>query len=206
MAKKIFIFALFLGLAVIGKSQSVSAETTVAEYFSESIVGDDLYTYAYPEATAFITLEKGSAHSGEYCLKIELDAITYSGAAIGRGRLVDISRLKNGYVEFWVKGAQGGENFEVQLIDADDTDGTKTEVGAMATPNYVTVKKEWQKVQIPLSAFPPNGQYWDGSKINPNKFEPKELKEVKFDVRPGDNIGKTKIIIYVDDVKIVRTD
>lgn len=206
MIRKIFVFMFFGGLVAVVMIQLAFAETTVAEYFTESVIGDGLYIYAYPEATASISCEKGLAHSGDYCLKIELDATTYSGAAIGRGRLVDMSRLKNGYVEFWIKGAEGGENFEVQLIDADDTDGTKTEVGAMATPNYVTVKKEWQKVQIPLSVFPPNGQYWDGSKINPNKFEPKELKEVKFDVRPGDNKGKSKVIIYIDDVKIVKVD
>lgn len=207
MKRRLFIVAFLCGLALVGAAKYAHAES--AEFFTDAV--DDSkgqYKYAYGGGTT-LEIETTGAHSGEACLKADLDCTQWSGAIIGRNPLVplvDLTKLKNPAVEFWVRGAEGGERFEVLLIDADDTDGNKTEVGAMASPKYVKVTKDWQKVTIPFVAYPKKGQYWDEAegKTVPNEFNPKELKEIKFAVGPKYNRDKKSITIYIDDLKIVE--
>lgn len=207
MYRKLFIVALFCGLALVGAAKYAHAES--AEFFTDTV--DDSkgqYKYTYGGTTA-LELEATGAHSGEACLKADLDCTQWSGVIVGRNPLippVDLTKMHKPAVEFWVKGAEGGENFEVLLIDADDTDENKTEVGVMATPKYVQVTKDWQQVSIPFDVYPKKGQYWDEAegKTMPNEFNPKELKEVKFAVGPKYNKDRKSITIYVDDLKIAE--
>lgn len=207
MGRKLFVVVFLCGLVLAGAARYAHAETV--EFFTDTV--DDAkgqYKYTYGGGTTF-ELETTGAHSGEACLKADLDCTQWSGAVLGRNPLiplVDLTNLKGPAVEFWVKGAEGGENFEVLLIDADDTDGNKTEVGVMASPKYVTVTKEWQKAVIPLDAYPKKGQYWSDAegKTMPNEFNPKELKEIKFAAGPKYNKDRTNITIYIDDISIVE--
>jgi hypothetical protein len=205
MGKRVFAVMFLCGLALIGAAKLANAE--VVEYFSDVIdEGNGQYKYVYGGITSF-EIEKSGAKTGEACLKAEMDCTQWSGAAIGHYPLIDLTKYKKPGIELWVKGAEGGENFEVILIDADDTDGNKTEIGVMASPNFVKTSKEWQKVTIPFTAYPKKGQYWDG---NNNKmvtgvdFNAAELKEVKLAVGPAYNKGKKSVVVFVDDVKIVE--
>jgi len=207
MYRKLFVIAFLCGLALTGAAKYAHAEAV--NFFTDTVNdAEGQYKYTYGGSTAF-EVDTASPHSGTACLKADLDCTQWSGAVIGRNPLiplVDLTKFNKPAVEFWVKGAEGGEKFEVLLIDADDTDGNKTEVGVMATPKYVTVTKDWQKVAIPFSAYPKEGQYWSDAegKTMPNAFNPKELKEIKFAVGPKYNVGKKSITIYVDDLNIVE--
>ena len=202
--------AVFLcGLALVGAARVAHAAEPV-DFFTDTLEETSgQYKYAYGGATTF-EIETTGAHSGEACLKADLDCAQWSGVIVGRNPLiplVDLTKFNKPAVEFWVKGAEGGENFEVLLVDSDDTDGNKTEIGVMATPTYVNTTKEWQKVTIPFGAYPKKGQYWDGGagKTVPDaKFNPVELKEVKFAVGPRYNKGKELVTIYIDDIRIVE--
>jgi hypothetical protein len=205
MGKRLFAVVFLCSLALIGAARLAHAETV--EYFIDVIdEGNGQYTYVYGGGTTF-ELEKSGAKSGEACLRADMDCTQWSGAVIGHYPLVDLTKYKKPGVELWVKGAEGGENFEVILIDADDTDGNKTEIGVMAAPNFVKTTKEWQKLVIPFTAYPKKGQYWDGSlnkMVMGVEFNPSELKEVKLAVGPTYNKGKKSVTIFVDDVKIVE--
>ena len=208
MNRMVLVAVFLLGLALVGAAGLARAAS--ADFFIDTI--DDAsgqYMYSYGGGTTF-EIEKSGAHSGEACLKAVFDCTQWSGAVVGRNPLVPLVNLTNlnkPAVEFWVKGAEGGENFEVLLIDSDDTDGTKTEVGVMATPSYIKTTKDWQKVTIPFAAYPKKGQYWDGqaNKMVTNvDFNPAELKEIKFAVGPKYNAGKSSVTLYIDDLRIVE--
>jgi len=57
----------------------------------------------------------------------------------------DMSSYTN--LKFYVKGASGGENFEIIVEDTSDPGGKKQ------ITNYTTVTTNWQEVSIPLSDF-----------------------------------------------------
>lgn len=204
MGKRVFAVMFLCGLALVGAARLAQAETV--DYYIDVIdESNGQYKYVYGGGTEF-EISKTGAKSGDACLTATLDCTQWSGAAVGHYPLVDLSQYKKPGVEFWVKGEEGGENFEVILIDADDSDGNKTEIGVMASPNFVKTTKEWQKVVIPFTAYPKKGQYWDA---NNNKmvtgvdFNPAELKEIKFAVGPAYNKGKKSVTIHIDELKVV---
>ncbi len=208
MNKTVLVAVILFGFALVGAAGIARAASS--DFFTDTIEDSSgQYMYSYGGGTTF-DIEKAGAHSGEACLKAVFDCTTWSGVVVGHNPLiplVDLTKLNKAAVEFWVKGAEGGENFEVQLVDSDDTDHNKTEVGVMATPTYVKTTKDWQKVTIPVNAFPKKGQYWDGEKnkmVTNVDFNPAELKEIKFAVGPKYNAGKSSVTIYIDDLKIVE--
>jgi len=205
MGRKLCAVLLLCVLALIAAAGLAHAAGSV-DFFTDTIAeSNGMYKYVYVGGTT-LDVESSGGHEGEGCLKAVFDCGPWSGAAVGHYPLTDLSNFNKPGVEFWVKGAAGGEKFEVILIDADDSDGNKTEIGAMASPNYARVTTDWQKVVIPFNAYPKKGQYWDN---NANKmvtgvdFNPSELKEIKFAVGPAYNPGKKTVTIYVDGLKIV---
>ena len=205
MGRKLFVVVFLCGLALMGAAKYAHADSV--NFFTDMIdEGNGMYKYVYGGGTT-LDVEKAGAHAGEGCLKAELDCSQWSGAVVGHYPLTDLTKFKKPGIEFWVKGAEGGEKFEVILMDADDTDGNKVEIGTMAAPNYVKVTKDWQKAVVPFSAYPKKGQYWDGaaSKMVTNvDFNQAELKEIKFAVGPSYNPGKKSVTIFVDDLKVVE--
>lgn len=182
-------------------------DNVISDVYSENQAQDGRYVYAYPEDTSYVAETQREKHGGKSSLCIALDTKAYSGAAIGNYPIVDLSDVKDtGVLQFWVKGNVGGEKFSVALMDAENSDGTKTESAIRVVPKYGVVTKEWQKISIPLKDFPKKGQYWDGAKINPDDFDWYDFVEVKFATSPSDNRGKETFIIYVDNVEIVDNE
>ena len=205
MGRKWFAVVFLCGLVLVGAVRLAFAASE--EYFFLDTIDEanGQSKYAYGGITTF-EIDKSGAKSGEACLMAVLDCTQWSGAAIGHQPLIDLTKFKKPAIEFWVKGAEGGENFEVILLDSDNSDGNRTQIGLMASPNHVKVTKEWQKVVIPLSAYPKKGSYWDDAakKMVSSDFNPAELNEIKFAVGPGYNKGKQSVVVYVDDVKVVE--
>jgi hypothetical protein len=93
---------------------------------------------------------------------------------------IDIKNYKA--IEFWVKGAIGGETFEIWLANEHDAD-----IG-LKSINYVDVSsKEWRKVLIPFSDFYRNGAF-------------NEIYGVTFNFYSTNGIGN----ICIDDINFTK--
>ena len=197
MLRKIFILSVIL---LLGLASKASAKI-VTDVYSDDVKKDGRYVYAYPD-TSSITEVDYEKHSGPCSLKIILDPTTYSGVAIGNYPTVDLADVrKTGKLEFWVKGKEGGEMFQITLIDSDNMDGTKTEL-RIPVVRFAKVTTSWQKVSIPLSALPDTGVYWDGTREVKSEFDWYDFVEIKFNIPPLR--GKDSFTIFVDDIKMVE--
>jgi hypothetical protein len=171
------------------------------DFFNDDVEKPGRYVYAYPDSSKIEEVFSES-YSGQSALEITLDANAYSGVAVGNYPISDLASLKdNGYLEFWVKGTEGDEMFQVALIDCDNIDGNKVEL-RLPISKYAKVLPTWQKVRIPLSEFGNEGVYWDGSREVKDNFNWHDVVEVKFLIPPIP--GKDSITFYVDVVKVVK--
>lgn len=174
---------------------------TVANVYDDNIGKDGRYVYAYPENSSSIREVTDERYSGKGALKIVLDTKVYSGAAIGNYPPAELKAFKEtGRLEFWVKGAKGGELFQIILVDSGDADGTKAEV-RVPVAKFAKITTNWQKVSIPLSSFGDEGVWWDGSKEQKTPFVWNDVVEVKFAILPLP--GEKNFTIYVDGIQIV---
>jgi hypothetical protein len=175
---------------------------TAYNIFDEEIEKEGTYHYSYPtDGTSQIRTTNIENHSGNYSMKVTLNPSGYSGAAIGNYPPMDLAPYREtGALEFWVKGERGGEKCEVLLLDDSNEDGMKTESGVFIVPKYVTITRDWQKVSIPLKAFPDDGQYWDGAKNVKNRVDWNAIVEFKIAIRPYDK--NQEFTVYIDDVRI----
>ncbi len=158
------------------------------------------YIYSYPSGLSFAEISEENSHSGEICLRLELDHNNYSGAGYALHNPIDASRIREkGSLQFWVKGGSGGEKFEIVLVN-EQKDGRKAE-SFFDVAMIAGTGKEWQKISIPLSSFPANAVYWDGAqgKELPIKFDWSNINELKIRTRPDAKSGKS-IVLYFDDV------
>ncbi|MBI2871369.1 MAG: hypothetical protein HYY14_06650 [Candidatus Omnitrophica bacterium] len=85
--------------------------------------------------------KKSTGWCGYYTLLNEIDGDYY-----------DLSRYKS--VSFWVRGARGGEEFEIGMADKNWLNiGDSLKAGPVTTYLPVGVTTEWQEVTIPLEDF-----------------------------------------------------
>lgn len=182
---------------------AVLCAAVVYGIFSEEIEKEGTYHYSYPtDGTSEIRTTNIEKHSGNYSMKVTLNPSGYSGAAIGNYPPMDLTPYREtGALEFWIKGEKGGEKCEILLLDDSNNDNSKTEVGVVITPRYVEISREWQKVSVPLKAFPSEGQYWDGDKNVKDDVDWSEIVEFKVASRPYDK--NTEFTVYIDDVNVV---
>lgn len=65
----------------------------------------------------------------------------------------------NGFLEFNVKGAVGGEQFNIALSDLEpELNPSSVSSNTVNSQGFFTVSTDWQSVKIPLTAFVPAGQ------------------------------------------------
>lgn len=105
----------------------------------------------------------------------------------------DLSQyVENGYLEFDIKGKEGGEEFIVGFRDKvyERSLGQEIDVSALIT-NYVEITTEWQHVKIPLR---------DLMRIN-NGFDPSSVTCLVFSKRHGD-----PFTVWFSDIKITSED
>jgi hypothetical protein len=124
----------------------------VARFFDEDFVSGG-YQYSYPDASrVFIPEESG--HDSEVALQFDLIADDYSGGSVCLYNLLyDLTPYySRGALQFWIKGAQGGEIASVALVDDENRDGMKTVVRAPMS-DYGGITNEWRLVSIPLAKF-----------------------------------------------------
>lgn len=84
----------------------------------------------------------------------------------------------NGFLEFNVKGAVGGEEFNIGLADTDPARATSPSVRWVRSPAVVTVTTEWQHVKIPLSQLIPDADLPPAGLFNPRQVQAVQLSEI----------------------------
>lgn len=99
-----------------------------------------------PEAPAGGVIHAGLAFKGDY-KPVDCSAYRESGA-----------------LEFWVRGAAGGEDVEIGLYGA-GTDGSK-QMSILPLSRFAKVTREWQRVRIPLKELATQAPRLDLAKAN----------------------------------------
>lgn len=162
------------------------------------------YDYTYPPK-AKVEITKTDGYKSPSAIKVFLPTEDYAGASICLyNEVFDLSNtLLDGAIEFYIKGAKGGEQLKFGLLDEEISDSKKTQVAVSLNP-YVQVTTDWQKVVIPLADFPERGLYWDqGKKVElPAKIDFKKIAEFRISSDKGVNQGGATF--WIDNVEIVK--
>jgi hypothetical protein len=174
----------------------------VARFFDEDFVSGG-YQYSYPDASrVFIPEESG--HDSEVALQFDLIADDYSGGSVCLYNLLyDLTPYyTRGALQFWIKGAQGGEIASVALVDDENRDGMKTVVRA-PLGDYGGITNEWRLVSIPLAKFGRKGVFWDAKKRVevPHTFDWNAVAEFRVEIKKSDNKA---FRVWVDDIFVLR--
>ncbi|MCL2207686.1 MAG: hypothetical protein FWB90_06270 [Fibromonadales bacterium] len=202
MVRKISLF-LFLALATLAFAQRPSR--IVVYKFFEDAYRQGGFDYSYGGKGSAVTLDKTQGYKSNASIKINLDPNDYSGSSICLyNETFDLSKyLLDGAVEFYIKGANGGEQALFGLLDEEVSDGKKTQV-KLPLNKYVQITKEWQLVKIPLADFPDRGLYWDQTKKTelPERIDWSKIAEFRISIDKGTNPKGFQV--WVDNVEIVK--
>jgi hypothetical protein len=174
----------------------------VYRFFDENFVAGG-YQYAYPEESkVFIPEESGK--NGEVSLRFDLLANDYSGGSVCLWNLLyDMTPYyQSGALEFWIKGARGGEIAWVALVDDENTDGKKTVV-RLPLNTYGGITDAWTHISVPLADFGKRGVFWDAKKNVevPERFSWDKVAEVRIEIKKGEN---EHFRVWVDDIFVLR--
>ncbi len=161
------------------------------------------FDYWYPDASK-VKLPEESGHDSEVAIEFDLVASDYSGGAVVLYNMLYNMEpyVPSGALEFYIKGAKGGEIATVGLVDDETRDGAKTVV-RLPIKKYVKISKEWQKVSIPLADFGLRGVYWDEkNRVEVSrKFDWNAVAEFRVEIKKGDN---SSFKVWVDDIFIKK--
>lgn len=162
------------------------------------------YTYQYPRENPEPFMTDKYAKQGDLSMEIELIASDYSGVAVCVAGSVDaIPYYEDAVLEFWIKGAQGGENALFVLVD----DGVKSNGESfqvkMRSKGLGEITTEWKQFSIPLKLFGETGVYWDVKNQSEvlGKFAWSNVKGFRIEVRKDEN---TSFKVWIDDVVIKK--
>ncbi len=122
--------------------------------------------------------------SGKYGLKLDYDFAKQSGSG---GWIIDWSNSSDGVFDgsafktlnFYAKGEEGNETFEIGLLDSSTTPGEEPKI---VSKGKYPVSTEWTQITIPLTKF-------KGVKLN-------SLKNLNFGFNKAEGTGS----ICVDDI------
>lgn len=164
------------------------------------------YTYQYPrENPEPVMTDVAGAMEGDLAMQIELIASDYSGVAICIAGSVDLTPyFEEGSLEFWIKGAEGGENALFVLVD----DGVKSNGESLQvklrSKSFGEITKEWKHFSIPLKTFGLTGLYWDAKNTRDVMlpFAWSNFKGFRLEVRKDEN---QSFKVWIDDVVIRKT-
>ncbi len=140
---------------------SILTADTVApanvEFLTDNAAVDN--SYAGPEGSKITIVQKQGKRWVDIVLKGT--AWSFSGMGVARKNLDPL--LKKGALQFYIRGAKGGENLDVGFVmekglAADEKIGF---LNTVSLGGYCKVTTQWQLVTIPLADFPVNGYHFD---------------------------------------------
>ena len=186
------------------RERAIAEQKVVSPYFVffEEDFPAGGYSYVYG-GNSRIFIPEESGHSGEVSVVFELDPADYAGGAIVLwGTHFDLTEVfPTGALEFWIKGATGGEIGRVGLADDEMIDGIKTQV-TVDFNRFGGIQPFWTHMSIPLSALGRRGNFWDPrtqSLVN-NTFKWGNVKEFIITTAKGAN---RQFKVWLDDIRIV---
>ena len=195
---------LFLALVTVAFAQQRPSRIVVGKFFDDQYQQGGI-DYSYGGTGSSVTIDKSQGYKSSASLKITLDPNDYSGASVGFDKKnFDLNKhILDGAVEFYIKGANGGEQIIFGLLDDEVSDGKKTQV-KLSLNKYVQVTKDWQQVKIPLADFPDRGLYWDQTKKTelPERIDWGKVAEFRISIDKGTNPQGFQV--WVDNVEIVK--
>lgn len=185
-----------------GAKGRVVDERLVLRFFDEDFVAGG-YEYWYPDRSkVFIPEESG--RNGEVSLQFDLAADDYSGGSVCLYNLLyDLEPYyAAGALQFWIKGARGGEIAWAALVDDENSDGKKTVV-RLPINDYGGITGEWTQISIPLADFGKRGVFWDPKKQVelPEAFQWDKVAEFRIEIKKNDN---ESFRVWVDDIFVLR--
>jgi hypothetical protein len=198
-----FSLFVFLMLAVVAFGQRAPARIVPYKFFDGNYRPGG-FTYFYGGKSSPVVEDKTQAYKGATSLKINLDPNDYSGASICLyNETFDFTKhLLDGAVEFYIKGANGGEQGLFGFLDSDGK-GKKTQ-SKLTLNKYVQITKDWQLVKIPLADFPDRGLYWDETRKAefPDRINWDKIAEFRISIDKGTNPSGFQV--WVANVEIVK--
>lgn len=175
---------------------------TVFRFFDEDFVSGG-FQYVYPDASK-VHIPEESGHDSEVSLQFDLEANDFSGGSVCLYNLIyDLNPYySTGALQFWIKGAKGGEIGSVGLVDDETRDGKKTVV-RLPLSDFGGITSEWRLVSVPLARFGRKGVYWDAKKRveEPQPFDWKSVSEFRIEIKKADNAA---FRVWVDDIFVLR--
>ncbi|KMQ52170.1 hypothetical protein CHISP_0851 [Chitinispirillum alkaliphilum] len=184
------------------ESAASAQSNVVYRFFDDDYVAGG-YSYAYPEGQSNAWITEDQFKLGEVSVQMDLVPTDWSGGAICLWNMSYnlTPYYETGALQFWIKGKNGGEVFNIQLLDAESPTGNNTAVAVPST-NYGELATEWQQFTIPLRDFGPRGSYWDARKgVEVNEaFKWDEVMGFRITI---DQNANREFTIWVDDINIV---
>ncbi|MDR0517474.1 MAG: hypothetical protein LBH25_10570 [Fibromonadaceae bacterium] len=188
MLRRISCF-LFLALAALAFAQRQGPSRIVVHKFFDGQYRQGGFDYSYGGKGSKVEIDKAQAYKGAASLRVNLDPSDYSGSSISLyNEFFDFSKVMlDGAVEFYIKGASGGEQASFGFLD-NDGKGKKTQA-KLTLNKYVQISKDWQLVKIPLADFPDRGLYWDDTKKTelPDRVNWDKIAEFRISIDKGTN-------------------
>ena len=176
----------------------------VSVVMREAIPRGGGYTYQYPRENPEPVLTDKYAMEGALSMEIELIASDYSGVAICIAGSVDLTPyFEEGVLEFWIKGAQGGENALFVLVDDGVKSGGESLQVKLRSKSLGEITTEWTHFSIPLKLFGTTGVYWDAKNTREVMlpFSWSNFKGFRLEVRKDEN---ESFKVWIDDIVIKK--
>lgn len=166
-------------------------------FYSEAFSADGGGAYAYPAGQAKVE-EVSGGKQGRMGLKATMITSAWSGGGIYRAPL-DLSHYRDkGVLELWAKGAKGGEEIYLGLVDK--ANGAAVRV---SSNSYLPggLKTDWQLIRIPLKDFPKQGAKWDEATQRNLSFDFDWTKvgEVLFD---NNGPNRDNAVVFFDEIAV----
>ncbi len=143
-------------------------ENAVDAVFAEKLITGATVDYR-PESALLIPAE-GKGYESRYGLEAVLPAPEAVGEITASQPWKLGPYLENGAIEFWIKGARGGEKIEIVFVDGPGIDDIRSTVVAAVNPENVTA--QWRRVSIPLSEFTGKNQLFEWNNVRSVRIRP----------------------------------
>jgi len=185
------------------KKSAAQNPDVVYRFFDEQFYANG-YEWHYPDESKVYIDQEGSGKNGEVAIRMDLVAADYSGGAVELWNVTYNLEpyFHRGALQFWCKGAIGGEVAYVTLADEDGTDGFQTGF-RLPLDKYGGISTEWKHFSIPLADFGRRGLYWDEKKQVevPHPVAWDKICIFELTIEKGNN---KQFTVWIDDIYIVK--